>query len=158
MFSINGQVVSLVITQFCYCKSSPSLFIHEPVWPCSGETGSSQIWPVGCSFPTSASSVSLYSLDLGISTMSLSSWDMSVKWVSLGSNSRLDPKSHSTAFTVTKHYLVLVTMVLRISFTIRTGKPKVCDDFVHTGGLILLSYPAHPWDKALPVTWRANSQ
>lgn len=77
---------------------------------------------------------------------------MNVKWVSLGSNSRLDPKSHSAAFTVTKHCLVLVTMVPRISSTIRTGEPKVCDDFVYTGGLILLSYPTHPWDKALPVT------
>lgn len=77
---------------------------------------------------------------------------MNVKWVSLGSNSRLEPKSHSAAFTVTKHYLVLVTMAPRISFTFRTGKPKVCDDFVHAGGLILLSYPTHPWDKALPVT------
>lgn len=47
---------------------------------------------------------------------------MSGKWVSLGSNSRLDPKSHSAAFTVTKHYLVLVIMVPRTSFTIRTGK------------------------------------
>lgn len=77
---------------------------------------------------------------------------MSGKWVSLGSNSRLDPKSHSAAFTVTKHYLVLVMMVPRISFTIRTGKPQVRDHFVHTGGLILLSYPTHPWDKALPAT------
>lgn len=141
MFSINGQIVSLVTIKFCHCKSNPSLFIHERVWPCSSETGSSQIWPVGCSFPTSASGISLYSLDLGISKISLSSWDyMNVKWVSLGSNSRLNPKSHSPAFTIIERYLIFVTMIFRISFTIRTGKSKVRDDFVHTGGLILLSY------------------
>lgn len=77
---------------------------------------------------------------------------MSWKWVSPGSNNGLDPKSHSAAFTVTKHYLVLVTMVIRVSFTIRTGKPKVCDNFVHKGGLILLFYPTHPWDRALPAS------
>lgn len=97
---------------------------------CPSEAGSSQMRPVGCRLPAAASGVSLYSW-----TWALPKWLVVMRWsewemVSLGSGSPTDwIQRHWAAFTVTKHDLVLVMLVPRISFTFRTRKPKVRGHF-----------------------------